>query len=165
MGQLRRHSLNTGVLALVLGSTGFALALGVTGATAPGSGATATSSSPLDLSVNTSRALTLRNVSGAPMRLRSALLVEAVDAAGNGKRLTVQNLLLRATCTPRPEAIIVLAPGAALTALPWTGRHCASQCDESCRAEADYPPGQYRYVVQSESGREWLSASFALTAK
>lgn len=153
-----------GLLTLALGSTGFVLALGVTGAAAPSGGAIATGGNPLDLSVNASRALTLRNLSGAPIRLRSALLVESVDATGNGKRLTVQNLLLRATCTPRPDAIVVLARGATLTALPWTGRHCASQCDESCRAEADYPPGQYRYVVQSESGREWLSASFALTA-
>lgn len=151
-----------GVLALALSSAGFALAMGITGAS-PAKAAAPGSEATLELSVSASRALTVRNVSSAPVRIRSVLQVESVDAgAGTHKRLAVQNLLLRSTCVPKPETILVLAPGASLTALPWTGRHCASQCDESCRAEAEYPAGQYRYVVTGESGREWSSPLFTL---
>ena len=114
------------------------------------------------LTVAADRSLTARNTTTSVVSLHSEIVVEQAMVGSAWERLTVQNLLLRSQCGQPKQDVVVLQPGLSLTALPWTGRHCASQCDESCRAEAQYPPGQYRYVVKTMRGVELTSSAFAL---
>lgn len=114
------------------------------------------------LTVGADRSLTARNTTTSVVSLHSEIVVEQAVAGNAWERLTVQNLLLRAKCGQPKQDIVSLQPGSSLTALPWTGSHCASQCDESCRAEAQYPPGQYRYIVKTTQGVEFRSSAFAL---
>lgn len=116
----------------------------------------------ITLSVSADRSLTVRNGSKSAVSVHSAMMIEQAVGAAKWERLAVQNLLLRSRCdAPKPE-MISIASGASMTALPWTGRHCASQCAESCRAEVQYPPGQYRYVVKTAQAVELTSGAFAL---
>ncbi len=114
------------------------------------------------LTVSTDRSLTVRNATTSVVSLHSGIVVEQAKAGNAWERLSVQNLLLRAQCGQLKPDVVSLQPGSSLTVLPWTGRHCASQCAESCRAEAQYPPGQYRYLVKTTQGVEIRSSTFVL---
>ena len=153
MAKLQRHAVGLAVLLSALATCATVAALG---------SKAVTELQEITLSLGAGRSLTVHNGAKSAVSVHSAMMVEQAVSAAKWERLAVQNLLLRSSCdAPKPE-MISIAAGASLTALPWTGRHCASQCAESCRAEVQYPPGQYRYVVKTAQGVELTSSGFAL---
>lgn len=154
MAKLQRHP-----IAILLLFTGASICLT---ASALGNKAMA-ETNEIVMTVSADRALTLRNTSKSPVNVGAKLVIEQATTGTSWDRLDVQNLRLRSRCGEPVVATVAIPAGASLTALPWTGRHCASQCTESCRAEMQYPAGQYRYVVKTADGVELRSPAFTLS--
>jgi hypothetical protein len=91
---------------------------------------------------------------GPAISLSSAVVVERKE---NEKwvRAGVTNLHLREACeaTKLPHCHEV-KPNEKINAVPWTGKFCSSQCPSHCRLDGPAPPGVYRFVVTSCSGKE-----------
>lgn len=52
------------------------------------------------------------------------------------------------SCTAnRADGPVRLEPHTSLSVVPWRGASCSGQCTRSCRANIDYPPGRFRFVV------------------
>ncbi|WP_419809751.1 hypothetical protein [Sphingomonas sp.] len=52
------------------------------------------------------------------------------------------------TCTANAATGPVrLEPHTSLSVVPWRGASCSGQCTRTCRANIDYPPGRFRFVV------------------
>ena len=153
MAKLQRHAIGAAVLLSALTICATVSALG---------SKAVTELQEITLNLGADRSLTVRNAAKSAVSVHSAMMIEQAVSAAKWERLAVQNLLLRSRCDAPKTEMTLIESGASLTALPWTGRHCASQCAESCRAEVQYPPGQYRYVVKTAHGVELTSSGFAL---
>jgi hypothetical protein len=59
-----------------------------------------------------------------------------------------------------------LAPGEVLTVAPWRGYSCSGQCNQICRTNAYYGPGEFRFVVSRwPSGERVAGPPFALAPR
>jgi hypothetical protein len=93
---------------------------------------------------------------GSAIALNSTVVVERKE---NEKwvRASVTNLRLREVCAATKRCREV-KPHEKISAVPWTGKFCSSQCPSHCRLDGHAPAGIYRFVVTRCDGTETFSS-------
>lgn len=90
--------------------------------------------------------LLIDNPGDRPVLIRRAIGVE--QQVGTQWRPLSTELNAVGACTPgNGTGPVRLRPHASLSIVPWRGGSCSGQCNRVCRANIDYPPGRFRYVV------------------
>ena len=100
---------------------------------------------------------------GPSIELKSNVTIER-QVSGRWNDAGIKNFFLVETCPssedwPSENTIprcVSLAAGAVLQPAPWRGFSCDSQCPTSCDSNVAFPPGTYRFVVESCDGQRQI---------
>ncbi|WP_425230466.1 hypothetical protein [Sphingomonas sp.] len=99
--------------------------------------------------------LVIENATDRPMLIERAIRVDKLIGA-TWTPLTTEMKAIDACTANAATGPVRLGARVSLSVVPWRGASCSGQCTYACRANIDFPPGRFRFVVTTLPERTQL---------